>query len=104
MQILVKDKKPRKTASSASSAFLRYGPELQNFLLRRINRAQDAEDVVQEVFLRLLRMGDREILRNPRAYIYGIALHVVREFRMRDLKAGTSATLDPRDIAELAEL
>jgi RNA polymerase sigma-70 factor (ECF subfamily) len=88
-------------AASTGAAFLRYGGELRSFLMRRINRPQDAEDVVQEVFLRLLRMKNLDLLRKPRAYIHGIALHVVREFRMREMKAGT--TLDPHEIVELAE-
>ena len=93
---------PQSTAS-AIATFRRYGPELHQFLLRRIGREHEVEDVVQEVFLRLLRIGNSDFVRNPRAYIYGIALHVVREFRMRAVKAGTWATLDPQDIVDLAE-
>ena len=89
--------------SSRGHPLLRYGVELQRFVLRRMNRAVDAEDVVQEVFLRLLRLPNPSFLRNPRAYVYGIALHVVREFKMRDVKDGTAVTLDPREIIELAE-
>ncbi len=91
------------STDSAISVFRRYGPELQRFLLRRIRRDHEVEDVVQEVFMRLLRIGNTDLIRNPRAYIYGIALHVVREFRMRHVKAGTWATLDPQDIVDLAE-
>lgn len=93
---------PQSTTSTIAT-FRRYGPELQQFLLRRISRAHEVEDIVQEVFLRLLRIGNSDFVRNPRAYIYGIALHVVREFRMRAVKAGTWATLDPKDIVDLAD-
>lgn len=91
------------TSSSATVVFRRYCAELQGFLLHRLRRPQDVEDVVQEVFLRLLRMGNSDFIRNPRAYLYGIALHVVREFRMRDVKAGTVATLEPQELVDLAE-
>lgn len=99
----MKAKRPQETPSFSGSAFRRYGPELQHYLLRRLRRSQDAEDVVQEVFMRLLRIGHGEFVRNPRAYIYGIALHVVREFRVRAEKAGTWLTFEPEAVRELAE-
>lgn len=84
-------------------AFQRYGRELQNFLLRRGGRVEDVEDAVQEVFLRLLRIGNSEFVRNPRAYIHGMALHVVREFKLRDIKAGTWNSLEPQEANDLAD-
>ncbi len=90
-------------ASFVGATFRRYGPELQHYLLRRLPRAQDAEDVIQEVFMRLLRIKDSTLVRDPRAYIYGIALHVVREFRIRAERTGTWLTFDPESIRSLAE-
>jgi RNA polymerase sigma factor (sigma-70 family) len=87
----------------AGASFRRYGPELRQYLLRRLHRRQDAEDVVQEVFMRLLRIKDYEFVRNPRAYIYGVTLHVARELRMRAERSGTWVTSDPQTIRELAE-
>lgn len=84
-------------------AFRRYGPEVRHYLLRRLYRAHDAEDVVQEVFMRLLRVPDKKFIRDPRAYLYGIALHVVREFKSRDEKAGVWPALEPQELAERAE-
>jgi RNA polymerase sigma-70 factor (ECF subfamily) len=91
------------TEIEVTGAFQRYGLELRHFLLRRVRRAQDVDDVVQEVFLRLLRVDDAVLVRNPQAYIYGVALHVLREFKLRDLKAGTWMTLEPQAIADMAE-
>jgi len=45
--------------------------------------AQDADDLAQEVFARLLRVRDADLVRNPLSYLLGIATHVVREFRQR---------------------
>jgi RNA polymerase sigma factor (sigma-70 family) len=94
---------PRESPAFASAAFERYGPELRRYLLRRLARGQDAEDVVQEVFMRLLRIEDRELIRNPRAYLYGIALHVVREFRARQEKSGTWITFEPQEVTRRSE-
>lgn len=60
-----------------------YSAELQRFLRRRVYDAQDLGDLVQEVYLRLLRVQNIETVRNPLAYIYGIAGHVASEFNMR---------------------
>lgn len=67
----------------AANAIESYSAELHRFLRRRIAHAQDLGDLVQEVYLRLLRVHDVETVRNPLAYIYGIAAHVASEFNMR---------------------
>lgn len=66
----------------AESAIQSYQSELHRFLLRRVWHSQDLDDVMQEVYLRLLRVKHSELVRNPLAYIYGVASHVVREFNM----------------------
>lgn len=58
---------------------LDYDRQLQRYLAHRLSRPQDAEDLAQEVYLRLLRV-DQSKLRKPLAYIYGIASHVVADF------------------------
>lgn len=63
--------------------FANYHRELHRFLVRRLRGAQEAGDLMQEVYLRLLRTERSELIREPRAYIYGIASHVVHEFCMR---------------------
>lgn len=67
----------------ALSAFRAHARELQRFLLRRVRDRHDADDLSQEVFARLMRLENIEIIRNPLAYLLGIATHVVREFRQR---------------------
>jgi RNA polymerase sigma factor (sigma-70 family) len=67
----------------AGTAFRDHAEELQRFLARRIPRADDADDLAQEVFARLLRVRNADLVRNPLSYLLGIATHVVREFRQR---------------------
>jgi RNA polymerase sigma-19 factor, ECF subfamily len=79
---------PESTNSTANStlagtAFREHAVELQRYLLRRVGHAHDADDLAQEVFARLLRVRDAELVRKPLAYLIGIATHVVREFRQR---------------------
>jgi RNA polymerase sigma-70 factor (ECF subfamily) len=70
-------------AQLAKTAFRNHAVDLQRFLIRRVNHAQDADDLAQEVFARLLRVRDADLVRTPLAYLLGIATHVVREFRQR---------------------
>jgi RNA polymerase sigma-70 factor (ECF subfamily) len=67
----------------AKTAFRNHAMDLQRFLIRRVSHAEDADDLAQEVFARLLRVRDADLVRTPLAYLLGIATHVVREFRQR---------------------
>jgi RNA polymerase sigma factor (sigma-70 family) len=70
-------------AALASSVYDHYSVALQRYLLRRLRGPQEVRDLEQEVYLRLLRVQDAELVRNPQAYMYRIASHVVHEFRQR---------------------
>jgi RNA polymerase sigma-70 factor (ECF subfamily) len=60
-----------------------YGADLYYFLLSRLRNEHDAKDVIQEIYLRLLRLGEGELVRNPHAYVYFVASQVLAQFRMR---------------------
>ena len=64
------------------SAFRHYRRELHRYLLRRLRKPQDVDDLAQEVYLRLLRHDDAKLVRKPLAYLYGIASHVVADYRI----------------------
>jgi len=74
---------PESASNLAGTAFREHAGELQRFLARRVAHAQDADDLAQEVFARLLRVRNADLVRNPLSYLLGIATHVVREFRQR---------------------
>lgn len=81
------DSQPRNDSSHAddlaTSVFRHYGKALQRYLLRRLQGDAQARDLEQEVYLRLLRVNDAELVRDPQAYMYRIASHVVHEFKQR---------------------
>lgn len=60
-----------------------YHAELQRFLMRRLRSVHNAQDLAQEAYLRLLRVDRAELVRQPRAYLYRIALNLVLEFQLR---------------------
>jgi RNA polymerase sigma factor (sigma-70 family) len=78
-----------------------HGRALRRFLAVRMrNASADVPDLVQEVFLRLLRVADQESIRNPQAYLYTIASHVLHQYTLR--QTATAPSVDP--VAVSAEL
>lgn len=55
---------------------------LRQFLRRRVRNAADIPDLMQEVFLRLLRVPRHESIRSPEAYLMTIARHVAQQHRL----------------------
>lgn len=61
-----------------------HGQRLRRFLASRLrHRAADVQDLVQEVFLRLLRIEHHETIRSSEAYLYTIAFHVLHQHVLR---------------------
>jgi len=58
--------------------------------------AADVPDLCQEVFLRLLRIPAHESIRNPQAYLYTIAGHLVQQYALR--RAVTAQPIDSADL------
>lgn len=70
-------------SSFAAEAHKLYGADLFFFLLSRLRNEHDAKDVVQEIYLRLLRLGQGELVRDSHAYVYFVASQVLAQFRLR---------------------
>ncbi len=84
-----------------AGAFAEYSAELHRYLARRIVRPEDADDLAQEVFLRLMRVEKPERVRKPVAYLFSVAAHLIREFKLRAGKEQEHLTYDS-DTAERA--
>lgn len=70
-----------------------HGQRLRRFLLARVRSAADASDLVQEVYLRLLRVPDIETIRMPEAYVFALANHVLYQYRLRHSRTPDHAAL-----------
>lgn len=74
---------PSKARSSTATEVFRHGAaDLQRFLRSRLRDPEVADDVVQEVFSRLVRVKHIDLVRDPHSYLFGIAFHVIREMRL----------------------
>lgn len=58
------------------------GGDLLRFLRSRVRHGDVAQDLAQEVYLRLLRMDDLSLIRNPRSFVMHLAAHAAYEWRM----------------------
>jgi RNA polymerase sigma factor (sigma-70 family) len=74
---------PKEDHRFVASAYRRYGDELRRYLSRRLHNEQDARELAQEVWTRLLRVDNPAEILEPLAYIYRTASNVIVEFRMR---------------------
>jgi RNA polymerase sigma factor (sigma-70 family) len=68
--------------------------QLRRFLLSRLRNASDLQDVIQEVYLRMLRVPNSESIRSPEAYLFTVAQHVIQQHGLRG-----AATATPPDLA-----
>jgi RNA polymerase sigma factor (sigma-70 family) len=76
---------------------------LRRFMSTRLRSAiSDVPDLIQEVFLRLLRVPDPESIRTPEAYLFTVAKSVLHQHRAQS--AAEPEVIDVMDVlAELEE-
>jgi DNA-directed RNA polymerase specialized sigma24 family protein len=67
---------------------------LKEFLRRRVRNEADIPDIIQEVYLRLLRVPNQETIRVPEAYILTTARHVAQQHRLQTEAGDASVELD----------
>lgn len=64
--------------------FRQWRSPLRKFLIRRDSVAlSDVDDISQEVFLRLLRYNQTELVEHPQAYLFKMASNVAAEWSIR---------------------
>lgn len=71
-----------------------HGAQLRRFLLVRVRNSADVPDIVQEVYLRMLRVPNVESIRSPEAYLFTVAQHVVQQHSLKQSAAPPSVELN----------
>ena len=77
--------------------FAEHRGALQAFFRRRIRSKADAQDLAQEVYLRMLRVSNQEAIRDPVLYLYTVANNLVKELAVLDRRQASGI-----DIGEVA--
>jgi RNA polymerase sigma factor (sigma-70 family) len=70
-----------------------HGEQLRRFLLARVRNVSDVPDIVQEVYLRMLRVPHFESIRSPEAYLFTVAQHVALQHALRQSATPPSVEL-----------
>jgi RNA polymerase sigma-70 factor (ECF subfamily) len=78
-----------------------YRHRLYQYLRRRLANEADAQELAQETFLRLLRVGRADLVLDPQAYLYRIARNLVYEQSCKTLPAESWS--DESELASLAD-
>ena len=74
-----------------------HGRALRRFLASHLrNAGADVADLVQEIFLRLLRIKNHEAIRNPQAYLFTVASHVLHQHALQ--RATRPEHMNPLDV------
>jgi RNA polymerase sigma-70 factor (ECF subfamily) len=60
-----------------------HGTRLRAFFSRRVRQQPDVAELVQEVYLRMLRVRDIDEVENPEAYLYTVASNLAKEHNAR---------------------
>jgi RNA polymerase sigma-19 factor, ECF subfamily len=93
----------RSVGNFAVSTFGRYRRELHRYLMRRLRHPQDVDDLAQEVYCRLLRLDDEKCVHKPLAYLYGIASHVLADYRIEVEQEREHITVDSETVEEWSD-
>ncbi|MEZ2418330.1 RNA polymerase sigma factor [Luteibacter sp. RCC_6_2] len=81
-------------ATQVVALFREHNAALVGFLRARLNSLADAQEVAQEVYLKLLSLDDATVIDSPRAFLFRAASNLaVDRLRMRNVRA--SAPADP---------
>jgi RNA polymerase sigma factor (sigma-70 family) len=78
--------------------FAQQSNALQAFFVRRVKAEHDAADLVQEVYLRMLRVKDEDALRNPEGYLFTVARNLAYEHSLRARRESTRVDYDSSQV------
>jgi RNA polymerase sigma factor (sigma-70 family) len=91
------------------SVVARHGRPLMKFFVSRLPDSADAPDLVQEVYLRILRLERPDLIRCPEAYLFTIASNIAHEHGLKRSRQPPQITLEdaapdelPADIVAFA--
>lgn len=82
-----------------------YRRALVSFILRRVRDRSEAEDLTQQVFLRLMNAVHRGDIENTEAFLFTIASNLVRDHHRRRLRhsADTTVSVDADLVGALSK-
>jgi RNA polymerase sigma factor (sigma-70 family) len=83
-----------------AQAYEQHRDGLLSFFRTLARRKDHVEDLVQEVYVSLIRFPPREVVKDPAAYLYKVAWHLLQRYNKAARRAPVAC--DPGVIAQLA--
>jgi len=83
--------------------YKQYFQEIYRFCAFRLDRKEDAEDIVSEVFIKLYKQPFGSI-QNPRAWLYKVARNTIYDKFAKGGKVSSNSELDPNDSFDLNQV
>lgn len=78
---------------------------LKGFFRKRVGSPVDAQDLSQEVYLRMLRLSESEVIHNPEAYLYTVARNLAKEHSVLERQRHSQVDVQAPGLeVELADL
>jgi RNA polymerase sigma factor (sigma-70 family) len=74
---------------------------LRKFFRNHIRKSADIPDLVQEVYLRILKVKDPEAIRRPVSYLYSVASNLLKEYRKRERRSVNLSDFDEKTANKL---
>jgi RNA polymerase sigma-70 factor (ECF subfamily) len=85
--------------------FDRYRKALRVFFERRTACRSEAEDLVQDVFVRLVAQRDPAAIRNPEAFVFTVAANLIRDqYRSQRVRGTVFEDRDGADVADDSDI
>jgi len=66
----------------------RFRAPLMRFFLRRVSSSAEAEDLTQEVFMRVIGASREAHIQNPQAFVFRIAVNLLRDRHRKLMRSG----------------
>lgn len=85
---------PQASKTLVERLFSEQYASLLAFFGRRVRARSEAADLAQEVYLRMLRVGDAEAIRNPEGYLFTVANNLAKEHAVIEHRRTSGIGLD----------
>ena len=88
---------------AGSDLAARFSAPLLSYFLRRVRNRAQAEDLVQDALLRVIRASECEVIEHPESYVFTVAANLLKDSRRHAVRHPTVTSTVDEDAAGEAE-
>src|SRR5579863_8249466 len=93
------------SAFAGNEVAARFSAPLLSYFLRRVRDRAQAEDLVQDALLRVIRAAESEVIEHPESYVFKVAANLLKDSRRHAVRHPTvaCAALEENNAGEVDE-